>query len=305
MKRTNMCVLSASLAVALSACAMPNTVWAETVAPETASQPSIAAHRGGAMHRPENTISAFDHAIELGVDVLEFDMVMTSDDELIVHHDATINPDICIPDPSSDMVAGPVRGLTLQQTQQFDCGTKVRDIYAVEGHVAVPGARIPTVDELLGRFRSKDVVFYAETKMPKPTPGIADVDPVTFATLVDAVVRAHGLQDRLILQSSDYRTIDALHTINPRIRTCLLGAHNWGHRDFLTTLQQHHATCILLRDSIVGKEDVRALQDAGVQVYSEVVDTPEAWRRYLDLGVDVLFTNHPEGAIKFVERQGQ
>ncbi|MGY0559822.1 glycerophosphodiester phosphodiesterase [Luteimonas sp. A277] len=300
MMRTDACLLSACLAVALAACAA-----AETPAPEAGSLPAVAAHRGGAMHRPENTISAFDHAIALGVDVLELDMVMTDDDQLIVHHDATINPDICTPDPGSNVVAGPVRGLTLQQTQEFDCGTQVRDIYDVKGFKAVPGARIPTVDEVLQRYRNQDVVFYAETKVPKSMPGVTDVDPVAFATLVEAAVRQNGLEDRFILQSSDYRTIDALHAINPRIRTCLLGAHNWDHRDFLATLQQHHATCILLRDSIADKDDVQALQDAGVQVYSEVVDTPEAWRRYLDLGVDVLFTNHPEGAIEFVEQQTQ
>ncbi|MGY1531320.1 glycerophosphodiester phosphodiesterase [Luteimonas sp. A649] len=298
MMRADAWALSACLAVALSAC-----TTAEPAAPEVLVQPAVAAHRGGAMHRPENTISAFDHAIALDVDVLELDMVMTVDDQLIVHHDATINPDICTPDPGSDVVAGPVRGLTLEQTRQFDCGTKVRDIYAVEGHKAVPGARIPTVDEVLQRYRKEDVTFYGETKVPKSMPGVTDVDPVAFATLVEAAVRQNGLEDRFILQSSDYRTIDALHAINPRIRTCLLGAHKWGHRDFLATLQQHHATCILLRDSIADRDDVKALQAAGVQVYSEVVDTPDAWRKYLDLGVDVLFTNHPEGAIEFVEQQ--
>ena len=296
--RTAPWLLSAGIAVALSACAS-----IDAIDPETRSQPAVAAHRGGAMHRPENTISAFDHAVELGVEVLELDMVMTADDQLIVHHDATINPGICIADAGTGVAAGPVRGLSLEQTRQFDCGSKVRDIYDVAGYVAVPGARIPTVDEVLQRFRSEDVVFYAETKMPKPTPGVADVDPVTFATLVDAAVRRHGLEDRFILQSSDYRTIDALHAINPRIRTCLLGARKWGHRDFLATLQRHHATCILLHESIVDKDDVRALQEAGVQVYSEVVDTPEDWATYTDLGVDVLFTNHPEGAIKFLEQR--
>lgn len=300
MMRTGMRMLAACLAVMLSSCATT-----DTQRPAPGSHPAVAAHRGGAMHRPENTISAFDHAVELGVQVLEFDMVMTADDQLVVHHDATINPDICSPDPGSDVVAGPVRGLTLAQTRQFDCGTQVRDIYAVQSYVAVPGARMPTADEVLARYQGKDVAFFAETKVPKPTAGVADVDPVKFAALVEAMVRRHGVEDRFILQSSDYRTIDALHAINPRIRSCLLGAHNWGHRDFLATLQQHHATCILLRDSIAGKADVSALQDAGIQVYSEVVDTPEAWRSYLDLGVDVLFTNNPEGAIEFVERSGR
>lgn len=266
--------------------------------------PAIAAHRGGAMHRPENTMSAFRHAVELGVEVLEFDMVMTADDRLVVHHDATIDPGLCTPDAGADVRAGPVRGLTFAQTQQFDCGTLARDIYDVPGHVPVPGARMPSVDAVLGGFAQAGVTFYAETKVPRPAAGIADVDPRILAEKIDDLVRRHGVEDRFILQSSDYRTIDALHGINPRIRTCLLGAHDWGHRDFIGTLQKHHAACILLRDTAADRDEVRTLRDAGVLVYSEVIDTQDAWRRYVELGVDVIFTNDPGGAIDYLKRIG-
>lgn len=249
-------------------------------------------------------MGAFRHAVELGVDVLEFDMVMTADDQLVVHHDVIINPKLCTPDAGSGVMAGPVRALTYGQTHHFDCGTLVRDIYAVPGHVAQPGARIPKVDEVLGEFSKADVVFFAETKMPRPTRGIADVDPVEFARLIDELVRKHAVIDRFVLQSGDYRAIDALHEINPRIRTCLLGAHNWNHRRFLETVRQHHASCILLRDTVAGKEDVEQLQQAGVQVYSEVIDRPEDWKNYLDLGVDVLFTNAPADLAEFLEKGG-
>jgi len=268
------------------------------------SGPLVAAHRGGAMHRPENTMVAFRHAVELGADVLEFDMVMTADDELVVHHDAQINPAICTPVAGSALEAGPVRALTYQQTQQFDCGTQVRDIYDVPGYLADPGARMPKVDTVLGEFSKTQVAFYAETKVPRPMEGINDIDPMKFASLIDQLVRKHGLEDRFTLQSGDYRTIDALHDINPRIRTCLLGAHNWEHRRFLETLNQHHASCILLRDSVVDRDEVAQLQQAGIQIYSEVIDKPEDWQSYLDLGVDVLFTNDPGGLIDFLGESG-
>lgn len=267
-------------------------------------RPQVAAHRGGAMHRPENTTAAFRHAVDLGVDVLEFDMVMTADDELVVHHDATIDPALCTPDAGANVVAGPVRGLTYAQTQQFDCGTRVRDIYDVPGYVPEPGARMPTADHVLAEFAAADVTFYGETKVPTPAAGVPDVDPQAFAAKIDALVRKHGLEDRFILQSSDYRTIDALHAINPRIRTCLLGAHNWTHRNFLETLREHHASCILLRTAVAGADDVARLQQAGIEVYSEVIDRPQDWEAYTQLGADVIFTNDPAGAIEFLRRKG-
>ena len=56
----------------------------------------------------------------------------------------------------------------------------------------------------------------------------------------------YGLEDRFILQSSDYRTIDEMHDLNPRIRTCQLSP--WlAKTDYLELARQHHAMCMLLR----------------------------------------------------------
>src|SRR5262245_53080858 len=59
------------------------------------AEPLIIAHRGGAALRPENTVAAFENAMKLGVPVLEFDMNLTADDKIVVHHDSTLNPKIC------------------------------------------------------------------------------------------------------------------------------------------------------------------------------------------------------------------
>src|SRR3546814_11388306 len=119
-----------------------------------------------------------------------------------------------------------------------------RPQYASPRYVAVPGARVPELREVLKAFRDSDALFFAETKIPKD----ADVDPVQFAQLVEAAVRENGLEDRLILQSFDFRTIDALHAINPRIRTCLLGVPR-PTRDYLATLPRQRT-----EEAPVGKE---------------------------------------------------
>ncbi len=265
------------------------------------NQPAMAviAHRGGAMARPENTMPAFRHAAELGVDYLEFDMEMTADDRVVIYHDSNINPDFCTADAGSGLAPAPIRELRFDQTQQFDCGTGVRPSYAGDLFQEAPGARIPALGEMLAAFRDSDALFFAETKIPRD----ADIDPVLFATLLEAAVRENGLEDRLILQSFDFRTIDALHAINPRIRTCLLGVPRQT-RDYLPMLQRHNATCIVLSHDEVTAEEVRALQEAGALVFSGVADAEEDWRKYAELKVDALFTNDPEGAIRFLREAG-
>lgn len=65
------------------------------------SQPIVIAHRGGALLMPENTLPAFDHAVALGAEMLEFDIVMTADDQLVVQHDPTVNATFCTAEPGA------------------------------------------------------------------------------------------------------------------------------------------------------------------------------------------------------------
>ena len=277
---------------------------ATSFAREEASTPkqrpiAVIAHRGGALLRPENTMPAFRHAAEIRTEYLEFDMEMTADDRIAVYHDALINPDFCKQVGGSPAMPQPVRQLSLAAIQKLDCGTGVRPQYAGPRHVAVPGARVPELGEVLKAFRGSEVLFFAETKIPKD----ADIDPVEFARRIEAAVRENGLEDRLILQSFDFRTIDALHEINPRIRTCLLGVPRQT-RDYLATLRRHKSTCIVLGLGEVDRAKTARLQDAGILVFSGVADREEEWRQYAELGVDALFTNDPEGAIAYLERSG-
>lgn len=256
----------------------------------------VAAHRGGASLLPENSFPAFDHAVQLGVEILEFDMVLTADDHVILAHDPTVNGSFCTADPASGISPGPVREMTLQQVQQFDCGSH-RRIYPTQK--PVPGTRMPTLDAFLLRYKDAPVQFFGETKMPKAQE--ENVDPVHFARLIDQLVRKHGLEDRFMLQSSDYSTVDAMHHVNPRIRTCLV--RPWQAKmDWLELARQHHATCMLLRVQDADAAEVRRLQAAGIMIFSGVADDRDSWQAYRQRGGDAIITNDPAGLIAFLRQ---
>lgn len=264
-----------------------------------ARRPLVVAHRGGALLLPENTFPAFDNAVRLGVDMLEFDMQMTADDQLVITHDGRVNPTFCTADPGSGVVPGPVREMKLADLLKFDCGSQHRAIYPTQK--AAPGTHMPTPDAFFARYRRNHVLFFGETKMPAANEG--EVDPVAFVRLIDAVVRKYGLERRFILQSSDYRTIDAMHQVNPRIQTCLLSPWRF-RRDYLELAREHHAMCMLLRLQDADATEVKRLRDAGVKVFSDVVDDQAGWRAYLARGADALFTNDPAGLIVFLDSDG-
>jgi glycerophosphoryl diester phosphodiesterase len=261
------------------------------------TRPLIVAHRGGAALMPENTFPAFDNAVRLGVDLLEFDMQMTADNQLVISHDGTVNPTFCVADRGSDVVPGPIRAMKLADVLKFDCGSKHRAIYPSQK--AVPRTHMPTPDAFFARYAGTHVQFYGETKMPGA--GEGDVDPVAFTRLIAAVVHKYGLEDRFILQSADYRTIDVMHELNPRIRTCLL--YPWlAKADYLELAKEHHAACMLLRLQDADVAEVKRLREAGVMIFSDVVDDEVGWRNYLARGVDALFTNDPAALIAFLKQ---
>jgi len=99
----------------------------------------VIAHRGASSYAPENTLAAFDLAIEMGVRHIELDVHATRDNHIVVIHDDTV-------DRTTDG-SGPVTNFTLATLRKLDAGSWFG------GHFA--GERIPTFDEVLGRYKGR------------------------------------------------------------------------------------------------------------------------------------------------------
>jgi glycerophosphoryl diester phosphodiesterase len=261
--------------------------------------PAVIAHRGGPASRPENTIEAFRNAMRLGVKVIEFDMNVTADDQIVIHHDVTVNPAICSPAAGSGVRPGPIRLLALRDIRQFDCGSAHPPAHPRQK--PAPGARMPTLNEFLSAVASSGALLLGETKMPPEKAGYS-VDPVRFVELVDAAIRKHGVADRFILQSGDYRTIDAMRQKNPRVQRCLLNARRFKP-DYLAVARRHQATHLMLRTDDVDASSVRQLQGAGLKIYSSTANREADWQAYLQMGVDGILTDDPEALLGFLQRK--
>ena len=136
--------------------------------------PLVIGHRGAAAVRPENTIPSFAHALALGVDGVEFDVRLTRDGHVVVHHDA-----------DTARTCGERRTIaqaTLAELRTLDAGAT----FASDAGGARP-TRIPTLDEVLELLR--DVPLIVECKTVEVTaPAVA-------------VLRRHGLAARTIVGS--------------------------------------------------------------------------------------------------------
>jgi glycerophosphoryl diester phosphodiesterase len=255
--------------------------------------PKVIAHRGGPAQMPENTIPAFQHAMRIGVDVLEFDMNVTADDQIVIHHDSVVNGAIC---KATGVQPGQIRLLRLDALRQFDCGSTAPPAHPKQKHV--PGARMPTFEEFLKAVQGSKTLLLGETKMPPE--GAASATPERFIELIYPLIRKYRVEDRFILQSADYRTIDELHKRDSRIATCLLSARRFKP-DYLGLARKHKATHLMLRFDDIDKAGVQTLKAAGLQVYSGTSNKPSEWPQYVEMGMDGILTDDPVALIEYLK----
>lgn len=240
-----------------------------------AGLPLMVAHRGGMAERPQNTLAAFDHALQLGAAMIEFDMGVTKDDEIVIHHDSIVNGKICT---SATVKPAAIRTLTLAQIKTFDCGQ---------------GQRMPTLDEVLKRFKNSKVEFLAETKMD------GSVDAGHFAKLVAAKVKQNGLEKRFILQSGDYDTLAGMRRAAPLVRICLVNARRFKPR-YKELVVKYKAEFIMLRLDDVTDEGLAELRAMDVKIISSTANSPDQWTEYRRRGFDAILTDEPSAVMRFL-----
>lgn len=251
----------------------------------------VQGHRGARAVLPENSIPAFEHAIAAGADVLELDVVITKDDVPVVSHDPVLNRKIC-----SGPGSGVVREMTLEQIRQWDCGAVVNPEFPAQK--ALPGTRMPTLDEVLALAPKGNFWFNIETKVA-PVGGPA---PETFARLVYEVIRKHDLEKRVIVQSFDFRTLHAMRAIAPSIRLAALWSG--GPRDYLSIAKEAGAEIVSPHYLLVNKDEVQKAHQHGLTVIPWTVNTPEGWDRMIEAGVDGIITDDPAALIQHLKARG-
>jgi len=226
------------------------------------------AHRGASALAPENTIAAFERAVELGADVIELDLHLSRDGELVVIHDDTL-------DRTTDG-SGPVHQRSLGELMRLDAGRWFGEGFA--------GQRIPRLDEVLDRFAGK-VPLALEIKAGSTFfPGIEEK--------VVSALRERAAIDQTAVASFDHYALRRLKEIEPTIRTAALLV---GRPVSLSAIAgPAKADGLALEASFVTKTEVEACRAAGLQIVVWVVNDPAQMRHFIRLGVDGIITDRPE-----------
>ena len=222
----------------------------------------VIAHRGASGHRPENTLPAYELAVEQGADMIEIDLHRTRDGAIVVTHDEEL---------AGIGGQGEIAQATLAEVRALDAGA---------------GEPVPTLDEVLDGF-AKRIPFNLELKRGKQ----ADYPGLEQATL--EAVNQRGLLPRMLFSSFYDPVLARLRTLSPEARVALLISRKFPQRA-VERAKALGAEALNPEDSLVTAGLVREAHAAGLAVYVFTVDEEAELRRFLDLGVDGIFTNHPD-----------
>jgi glycerophosphoryl diester phosphodiesterase len=258
-----------------------NTRWRPCLAPEKivlSLQPPqrtcpvlVIAHRGASGECPENTLAAFQRAIELGADMLECDVQCSRDGTVVVMHDARVS--------RTTNGHGLVRCLTWRELKQLDAGAWFGK--------AFQGERLPTLEDVLTLTAGK-VLLNIEIKRAI----LHTRHTRRTAEKVAALVARSGLQDTILVSSFDPGALAHVKACQPALATALITMHR--PRGGVPAIQQRldlHALHVSRHR--VSTTLMTEAHRVHCPVHAFTVDEIPEMRRLIAAGVDGLFTNYP------------
>jgi glycerophosphoryl diester phosphodiesterase len=230
-------------------------------------RPLVIAHRGASAEAPENTIAAFERALELGADAIELDVHLSKDDQPVVIDDFTL-------ERTTDG-AGAVRALTVRELKRLDGGGWFGASFR--------GQRLQTLQEVLERFRDRARLSIELKGGSSLYPGIEE--------RVVGLLEVYDALEWTLVQSFDGGALRTLRALSREVRLGVLVAHRPidPETDLAPGLD---AICPSV--AILGAAERTAIRAAGRECHVWTVNEPALMDRLVDWDVEGIITDRPD-----------
>lgn len=276
-------------------------------------------HRGARGLAPENTLPAFERALEIGVTTLELDIGVAADGTVVVAHDPYLNP-LIVRDGAGQWLAGSkgplIKSLSFAQLQAYELGRIKPDTpYATQFNTQQPrdGTRMPSLAALFERVKAlgaSTVRFNIETKLDPREPNDT-VSPEAMTTALVKVIRDAGMTGRVTIQSFDWRSLQIAQKLEPSIPTVYLSFQNAGNNTIADgqwtagfRIADHPSLPAMVKAAggavwspnggAVTPELVKQAQALGLKVVPWTINNPAEMEKLVGWGVDGIITDYPD-----------
>jgi glycerophosphoryl diester phosphodiesterase len=241
------------------------------------NRPLIIAHRGASAYAPENTLSAFKKAVQLGADGIELDVQLSKDGQVVVIHDTWVN--------RTSNGNGRVKQLTLKQLKALDFGNWFSADFKDES--------ICTLEEVFSLLKDWNGLINVEIKK----------EWLQFNSIekkVAELITRFDRQNNTIVSSFSKLCLMKIKRINKDLQTGIL---------FSSSIKKYIlCTKLIKADAIhpwyqnVNKDMKKNASENNIKINTYTVDRPDAIKKMADIGVDGIITNVPDVAFKALKK---
>lgn len=240
--------------------------------------PKVYAHRGFSTIAPENTIAAFNKALEIGATGIELDVQLSKDGVAMVFHDEKL-------DRTTDH-RGLLANFTCAELKKYDAGSWFSKEYA--------GEKIPTLEEVL-ELLSMAPFTSVELNIELKT-GI--IDYPGLEKIVLDLTHQYEMQSRTIFSSFNHYSLKKLKELDSAARTGILYVS--GIYEPWKYAVKIGATALHPLFYNIRPELVKMAHQAGLKLNPWTVDDPGMMKKMLQCGVDGIITNYPDRLLQML-----
>jgi len=260
-------------------------------------------HRGSRGLMPENTIPAMLKAIDLGVNTLEMDVVLSKDNKVVISHDIFFNPDITTTPEGNTLTKKEAEERLLyhmnyDSIRKYDVGLKYYKEFPQQQKIA---AHKPLLAELIdaadahAKANHSSIIYNIELKANPAWDGLKQPPVEELVDRTMQVVKEKNLYSRCYLQSFDFRAMQIIHKKYPYMTTAVL----IGGGEKRTLEQQlldlgYTPEMYSPAYALVTEELVNACHKRNIKIIPWTVNTVEEMKNLKALGVDGIITDFPD-----------
>ena len=233
----------------------------------------VTAHRGFSKVAPENTMPAFQAAMDCGADYIELDLQLTSDDQLVVIHDDKLD--------RTTNGKGLVERYTYSQLKTLSAGSW----FGSDGEF--DDVEIPLFSEVL-ELTGKDIMLNIEIKKSG--------DPKKTAEKAVELIEEYDIVNSCYVTSFSYPALKKVKQLNPKIKTAFIAnlatATSYAQLPYIDAVSMNYL--------FVNQSVVNSAHHHGKRIFVWTVDRQSEMQKMMALGVDNIITDRPDKALEIV-----
>ncbi|MBL7927462.1 MAG: glycerophosphodiester phosphodiesterase [Bacteroidia bacterium] len=265
----------------------------------------IHGHRGARGLYPENTIQGFIEAINLGVDVLEMDVVISADAEVVVSHEPWMHHQICT-QPNGNAISEAdskkhnLFQMPYHQIKQYDCGLLPHPRFPKQLKTAAYKPRLADVIDACTKhckqYNLKPIGYNIETKCTPSGDAVYHPKPARFVQLLVDVLEQKNVLQHSYIQSFDIRTLQFIKQQHIPVSSVFLADYKADVASYIQTLG-FAPDVISPSFNLVDAEMVTYCKQNNMAVIPWTVNEKNTMLQMFNLGVDAIITDYPDVAI--------